>query len=200
MTRPFANGDAVPAAVQEALAWYNVRTHENRTRVGAWPLHWPDAEGGGEAWCASYPHIWRAVDAHTMTKPFDVGRYSVRRPSITIAEVDDTNAPLGNPTRQRSVSTLRIDRHCSPSRVSGAVPLFVRFLREDLRSERQSRGATARVEQTRRTRQWDGLVRARVASKQIGSRFSAMTAALPRHSCIDTGYANEAPAVMDSSP
>ena len=28
MTRPFANGAAVPAAGQQAFAWYNVRTHK----------------------------------------------------------------------------------------------------------------------------------------------------------------------------
>jgi len=56
----------------------------------------------------------------------------------------------------RSVSTLRIDRDSAPSGVSGAVPLFVRVLREDLQSALQARGVTARVEQTRGARLWEG--------------------------------------------
>jgi energy-coupling factor transporter transmembrane protein EcfT len=38
---------------------------------------------------------------------------------------------------------------------SGAVPLFVQVLREDLRSALQARGVTARVEQTRGARLWE---------------------------------------------
>jgi hypothetical protein len=89
----------------------------------------------------------------------------VRRPSIKIADVNGTNAPLGNTTRQRSVSTLRIDRDSAPSGVSCAVLLLVRVLREDLRSELQARGVTARVEQTRGARLWDGLVDAPSAAR-----------------------------------